>query len=939
MLRPGILERVTVDGTDQLITNSRKGDAAGVEVRKAALNVSTESRLPRSLAGVPAVGWNVNAQQLGVLLNLPPGWRLWGALGVDEAPGSWLGQWNLWSFFLVLIIALAVGRLAGWRWGAFALAAVGLCHGELGAPGISWLPVLGAVALLGALPAGLGRRMLQVAWGISALAVAVIAFRFGVDQIRSGLFPQVDSVMGAYETSRAASGSGGLGVVSPPQVASPGWRVPSSPVAALAPRMDVPKSQEVQAEYAEGVEAGVVGDVAAEETPGASMDQTSSLSKQKGPAQKNGFVDVQEQSAIVQTGGGTPTWSWHSHELRWTGPVSKDHTARIILLPPAVNLLLSFLRVLLTMILAGRIFLDPRGPVSRPHLPERVARFLPASLLILATGLTFLGAPPTAAAEEVKASAVPSLTVQTGTTPSPELLAELKKRLTRQDPCQPECVAASSVHVQLADGELRVVGDVRAAARASWAIPGPVSSWVPKSILVDAEPGVIIRLADGFLHLRLMPGVHQVTITGPVPRKDGFAIQFPEPPKLASVDARGWQVDGVREDGTTDGSIQLTRRLTAGASASGEGDGSYAPWLEVTHVLDFGVAWSCETTVRRVTHAGMPIVVRVPLIAGMRLNDPVHQVEKGEVLVTLGRDQLVDRFRSTMEPKDGESFELVAPRERPWSEVWIVHSGIVWQCAAEGLVPVAREANGVFTSEYRPWPDERLKLRLEKPKGVAGQTVTVDAVGLEAKPGTRLLDGKAVLSVRASGRARLEIVLPKGAEVHALQVDGQAKATTSGGEGLGVTIEPGSHLVSVDWQQPGGLRILERLPRISLRIAKEGSGPAVFQPAVNATVALESRRTDGFSSSVVLPGDQRFSSGGTCSSSWPLRYFLGDFRGHLFAFRSGSSCRSDFHRFRWSPRSSWSGGSSRCRCDRDSCRPRNRRPSISCRSSWSSGRW
>ena len=95
--------------------------------------------------------------------------------------------------------------------------------------------------------------------------------------------------------------------------------------------------------------------------------------------------------------------------------------------------------------------------------------------------------------------------------------------------------------------------------------------------------------------------------------------------------SKGWQIDGVREDGTTDGSIQLTRRLTAGASASGEGDGSYAPWLEVTHVLDFGVAWSCETTVRRVTHAGMPIVAAEPDSITLEFHGWVSGITSGSV--------------------------------------------------------------------------------------------------------------------------------------------------------------------------------------------------------------------------------------------------------------------------------------------------------------------
>jgi hypothetical protein len=44
-------------------------------------------------------------------LHLPPGWRLLHASGVDEVADTWLQRWTLLDIFLVLVIAVAIGRL------------------------------------------------------------------------------------------------------------------------------------------------------------------------------------------------------------------------------------------------------------------------------------------------------------------------------------------------------------------------------------------------------------------------------------------------------------------------------------------------------------------------------------------------------------------------------------------------------------------------------------------------------------------------------------------------------------------------------------------------------------------------------------------------------------------------------------------------------------
>ncbi len=68
------------------------------------------------------------------------------------------------------------------------------------------------------------------------------------------------------------------------------------------------------------------------------------------------------------------------------------------------------------------------------------------------------------------------------------------------------------------DGE-RVILDavVHAGARAAYRVPGPADAWVPDTVTVDGHAeSALLRLDDGFVFLRLEPGVHRVRMDGPI---------------------------------------------------------------------------------------------------------------------------------------------------------------------------------------------------------------------------------------------------------------------------------------------------------------------------------------------------------------------------------------------------------------------------------------
>ena len=193
VMRPPMeLGRVAVDGEDRVITRQGPQGEAGVEVRHGRLDVQADTRLPVRSGRLSALGWDHDMEQVAAVLNIPPGWRLLGATGVDHVSHSWLQQWSLLDFFLVLIIALAVFKLRSWAWGLVALGAMVLVFHEPGAPRLVWLHLLAVIALLPLLPSGGWLRRLVILWGMGAgVTLVVIMVPFWVNQLRWSVYPAI----------------------------------------------------------------------------------------------------------------------------------------------------------------------------------------------------------------------------------------------------------------------------------------------------------------------------------------------------------------------------------------------------------------------------------------------------------------------------------------------------------------------------------------------------------------------------------------------------------------------------------------------------------------------------------------------------------------------------------------------------------------------------
>lgn len=778
-LTDGELGRVSINGADQLIT--RGAEHTGVELRSRTISATAEGRLLDATSSLPAVGWSEDAQRATATLHLPPGFALLHAEGADSASGTWLDRWQLLSLFSLILISVAVGYAFGAPLGAVAFVALGISFHESDAPIWLWL----AIAVFALLARTLRDRrwiyqLARAGYLVFAVVLLIVGLLFVTQQAREGLYPQLANPWGDgfdYSTltlTRSADSS----------------MLEATPAAAPM-------------EWDEGGSGRAFGGVR-----GGNAD----FGQQRvGYSSNSLFLDP---NAVVQTGPGVPNWSWRTYTLRWDQPVAHDHRVSLYLVTPPIFRVLAFLRVALTLgLLAIVVLRRPASPEPEEGSDDDVTGSGGAAAAVAATlalaGVVLFG-PHTAMAQAI---------------PTPELLGELRGRLVRAPECQPNCSEANDLSLRVEGDRLTIELVVHASVATAHPLPGPSDTWTPTSVTLDgiANPP-LARFANGFLYARVPAGAHTIRLEGPVGQRDALALAFGRAPRNLSVDASGWEVEGLGAEGRASESVQLRREIrTPEGDASGVEASELPSWIEVQRTLVVGVRWTLRTTVRRRSPGNPSVVVRIPLLEGESVTESAIAVDGGQAVVNLGPRDTEVTFTSALTPR--ETITLQATDAPNRTEVWSLECGPLWHCEHEGLAATTREASGEWAPTFHPWPGESLTLHLTRPMAAEGQSTTIDSVMLDVTPGVRLTHSSLTVSVRSSTSAPVAIDVPPDAEVRALSVNGQSRPLQREGDTVRIATQPGTTSIVLDWQTERGWESTFRTPVV--RIADE---------VVNATV-------------------------------------------------------------------------------------------------------
>ncbi len=813
------LGHVSLSGEDQLITQSpvQGSHASGVEIRDGNVDLTAEWRLDRKTS-LPAVGWSQDMQHLSAVLHIPPGWSLLAARGVDKVPNTWVARWNVYGFFFVLLIALAIGKLAGWRWLPVALVGFVLAYHESDMPLVVWVVLLALLALLTVLPAGVWRTLTEATWACTALALIFQLAPFLVTQVREAMYPQIEQRYVDY----SSFGFGGT---------AKDFEAPASP----APTEEVEMMEEPLVQSATRGRGDMAtidakeqmaaeDDLAIEQKPAGGsifdkrkrriLDSLVSDPAQNQDGDWNGYSDSinyrsqqksllkQDPNAVISTGPGVYNWEWKRADLSWSGPVAKDHQIQLWLLSPLDNRFLTAIRVLCLLALAiVLLLLHPWRP-----RPASASKHPPASK----------PAPSTTAAAAASLLILTSVAQAQSPFPSSELLDELRERVTKSPECDDACVELGTATVRVKGNAATLDLDVHAATDSAVTLPGPAKSWTPDDVRIDGRSSTALRLdGSGFLQLKVPAGKHTVQLSGLLPPEDAVTLEFSEQPHRVEVSAPEWEAIGLREDGRISGSLQLQRRMDVAGEQGKTSASKLPPWFMLTRRLEIGVRWSVTSTLERRTPIGSPEIVRIPLLPGESVTESELEIENGELVISFGRDEQVRTWTSSLSPT--KSLTLTAAQGRPWSEAWQITCGPIWRCTAgDNLAPVSHLSGAQWSPVYRPWPGEKLTVTFVQPKGVKGATSTIDNATLTLRPGNRLLSATLQASIRTSQGGPHKWQIPSDAAVQSLAVNGEDIPIEFRKGKLQTTLRPGENSVAIEWQQDRGMGTTFNAPKVSL---------------------------------------------------------------------------------------------------------------------------
>lgn len=772
------LGRAALEGRDQVITKIEGSTLRGIEIPRGPIQLTADSRV-EGRDDLSAVGWAHGFDSLDGVLNLPPGWRLFHASGVDRAVETWINQWSLLDLFVVLVVAMATLRLFGLAAGLLALVALTLSFPESGAPHWSFIAVLAGEALVRTRAEGNFGRAAHLLRGLAACVLVLIAIPFCIDQVRVGLHPALE-----YRGMHVAS----VRPSTPETRAQLELSATANP--ARMKQQQAPEMDRVTAFSAEAL-AGT-GGFASSPSSGSGVGS---------------YSYAPDPNASVTTGPGLPSWSWNQVSLHWSGPVERAQALSFVLIPPSLNLILALFRVALLAALIVRLLWVFRVRVFR----ARVGGSGPGRAIM--TGLSALLA---ASLISLPGSARADL-------PTPELLTELQARLLANPDCFPNCASSPRLWLEARRDRLELRIEVLVSARSAIALPGNATSWTPTRVQVDGRPAdALLRDAQGSLWVELEPGQHQLSLGGPLPMQDSVDLPLPLRPHHVTAKAEGWALHGVHDDGQADANIQLTR-IHEGPDLVGSQElrpAEFPPFVRVTRNLHLDLDWKLETEVVRETPTDVAVVLEIPLLPGESITTEGVRVEGGRALVTLAPGESRRSWRSVLEIEP--ELRLTAPDSLAWAESWRLDVGSIWHVEATGIPSIHQAGTlGDRVREWRPWPGETVVLSVTRPVGVEGPTLTIDSSQLQLEPGLRSTEAQLELSIRSSRGGQHRIRLPAEAVLGEITIDGVVQPMRQEEGEIALPIRPGRQQVVVQWREPQGIadHFVYRSPVVDLGMA------------------------------------------------------------------------------------------------------------------------
>lgn len=756
---PFTLESATDDDGPMLIT-SQSDNERGIENRYYDVSLEARGTVDKS-SEMPVSGWDSHFENVSLELNLPPSYRLFAVFGADEATHTWLGQWSIWTAFVVLFCAILTTRFMGVVLGSLTAVTMVVIFQERSAPIMLMVNLLVGIVAAKHQPFEQLKIAMRVYLGFSVLAFAGAALLFSANQLRTTVHPQLESKQVSYNDRQRLQAFNNSGVA-------------------------YDQLSEARQERAEpAIERMKVKSVPPD------MSAVSLLS----PGTKTSDpIERYESNAVMQAGPGIPNWRWNQHHIHWTSPVAKQQQVSIVIQPAWVTRILKVLGVALLLLWTVLLFKDNlKSLLFRPAVKTAVAAF--TALVLIPLG-----------SEQAQAADIPDK----------NMLEALQQRILEAPQCNPQCATISQTSITAT--EQMVTLDMQLHVLEDTAIALPESRfWRAQKVQVNEQLQNALFRHQGWTYIPLNKGIHQVRLSGIVAPVEQLQLQFKDLPKRVDIKpSPRWDIIGVSQARLSGNSVTFVSKRQQIQGTSKNSRYTATPYVQVTREISFDLIWKVKTTVIRIAPSKGSITMKIPLLPQERVTTGNLVIDNNQVEVAFSADNRQNAISWNSTLPSTPTLTLVADESLSATQHWQISSSPSWHVKQSGLPMVEQRQAEYATANYYPYPGESLTLEISRPKAVAGQMLAIDQVNAKLDQGERTAVYQLDFNYRATRGGEHTIELPRDFQLKQVMSDDKTLNIQSENGSLTLPVSPGEHKVSIELRATQPSETMLKMPHIDL---------------------------------------------------------------------------------------------------------------------------
>lgn len=788
--------RIVANGSPVLITKSPGSNLRGVEIRDQQVSLTA---IGSQSATSPLLthGWDMTMASVHGVLNLPPAWQLIAIGGASGVSGAWIDSWSLLDLFICILIIVAARTIVSTGAAVVLAFMLVLTHEEFLAPKMLIIHLLillawrQSISLNNSVWNKLNKTLLIATCGAWLLQ----ALTFGKLQLTQLLFPQlqsgtryrttiqqlalaVDSSITTWPLMLVALGALVIAVFYITRGTSTRSYILRTIgmlilLGGTIPPLLVLLLVSTEGQYPRSTATSTYSDMSYNNSFESSVAENY-VQKAEGKmvAQNRTFFEEKNLAA----GPALPTWRWKQYQFSVAGPIPPSSTLNIIALPPLWTRVLSALRIIIVVAMA-LIFL------------RRVRKGLSLMVLLL---VLYTGKPAMA------------------DFPPQKILQDLENQLQGEICSGAECSTAESLLLTMEDNILSLSMEVSSQGRTTRLLPGPISTFLPVSVIVDDHPGQLRRDETDHLAVLVPDGRHQIKASFSVPPGDSFTLTVPSPlPLYTAVNAPEWTYSGVTGSGVTQNSIEFNR-------VSKDNHASIRPsllgnWVAVSRTLYLAEQFSVVTVVRRIGDASKPLAIQIPLLERERILSGPVEPSRDMVSIDFPAGQSEVHYNSSL--PISESLHFTSPDIPHFAEDWRVQCSPLIHCTISG-VPYQVLEQPVYT----PFPGESLAIEIAHLESISGEPLSIDEVSHGLVWSSSLVSGTVNATARVTQQTSLTVTAPANTTIQSVTMDGVPTGSKVTDARTSIALPPGEHTVTVAYELAHKPAITFSLPSFLLSV-------------------------------------------------------------------------------------------------------------------------